>query len=54
VAVLLSHFRLTDLARRVVGVGSVGTRCYLLILTGPDGTPLILQVKEANRSVLEE
>ncbi|MGO8771341.1 MAG: DUF2252 domain-containing protein [Mycobacterium sp.] len=54
VAVLLSHFQLTDLARRVVGVGSVGTRCYLLILTGPDGTPLILQVKQANRSVLEE
>ncbi|MGB8387149.1 DUF2252 domain-containing protein [Mycobacterium sp.] len=54
VAVLLSHFQLTDLTRRVVGVGSVGTRCYLLILTGPDGTPLILQVKQANRSVLEE
>lgn len=54
VALLLSHFRLTDIALRVVGVGSVGTRCYLLILTGPDGTPLILQVKEANRSVLDE
>ncbi len=54
VAVLLSHYRLTDLARRVVGVGSVGTRCYLVILTGPDGAPLILQVKEAVRSVLEE
>lgn len=54
VAVLLSHFKLTDIAQRVVGVGSVGTRCYLLILTGPDGTPLILQVKEANQSVLEE
>ncbi len=54
VALLLSHFRVTDTARRVVGVGSVGTRCYLAILTGPDGTPLILQIKEANRSVLEE
>lgn len=54
VALLLSHFRMTDVAERVVGVGSVGTRCYLVILTGPDGTPLILQVKEANRSVLEE
>jgi uncharacterized protein (DUF2252 family) len=54
VAVVLSHFRLTDIARRVVGVGSVGTRSYLLILTGPDGTPLVLQAKEANRSVLEE
>ena len=54
VAVLLSHFRVTDLARRVVGVGSVGTRCYLAILTGPDGTPLVLQIKEATRSVLDE
>lgn len=54
VAVLLSHFRITDMALRVVGVGSVGTRCYLLILVGPNGTPLILQIKEAHRSVLEE
>jgi uncharacterized protein (DUF2252 family) len=54
IAVVLSHFQLTDIALRVVGVGSVGTRSYLLILTGPDGTPLILQVKEANRSVLDE
>ncbi len=54
IAMVLSHFQLTDIARRVVGVGSVGTRSYLLILTGPDGAPLILQVKEANRSVLEE
>lgn len=53
VAMLLSQFRLTDMARRVVGVGSVGTRCYLLILTASDGTPLILQVKQANPSVLE-
>ena len=54
VAVLLSHFRVTDVALRVVGVGSVGTRCYLAILIGPDGTPLVLQIKEARRSVLEE
>jgi len=54
VALLLSHFRPTDLALRVVGVGSVGTRCYLVILVGPNGTPLILQIKEATRSVLEE
>jgi uncharacterized protein (DUF2252 family) len=54
VAVLLSHFRVTDVALRVVGVGSVGTRCYIAVLTGPDGTPLVLQIKEANRSVLEE
>lgn len=54
IAVLLSHFQLTDIALRVVGVGSVGTRSYLAILTGPRGTPLVLQVKEANRSVLDE
>jgi uncharacterized protein (DUF2252 family) len=54
VALLLSHFRVTDIALRVVGVGSVGTRCYLAILTGPDGTPLILQIKEATKSVLDE
>ena len=52
IALLLSHFRITDIALRVVGVGSVGTRCYLVILVGPDGTPLVLQIKEANRSVL--
>ncbi|WP_018601129.1 DUF2252 domain-containing protein [Mycobacterium sp. 155] len=54
VALLLSHFQVSDVAQRVVGVGSVGTRCYLVILAGPDGTPLILQVKEAKTSVLEE
>jgi uncharacterized protein (DUF2252 family) len=54
VALLLSHFRVTDVALRVVGVGSVGTRCYLVILVGPGGTPMILQIKEATRSVLEE
>jgi uncharacterized protein (DUF2252 family) len=54
VALLLSHFRVTDIALRVVGVGSVGTRCYLAILVGPNGTPMIMQIKEATRSVLEE
>jgi len=54
VALLLSHFRVTDIALRVVGVGSVGTRCYLVILVGPNDTPLILQIKEAVRSVLDE
>jgi uncharacterized protein (DUF2252 family) len=54
IALLLSHFRATDVALRVVGVGSVGTRCYLVILVGPNGTPLILQIKEARRSVLQE
>ena len=54
VALLLSHFRITDMARRVVGVGSVGTRCYLVVLTGPAGEPLILQIKEAGTSMLEQ
>ena len=41
-------------ARKVVGVGSVGTRCYILLLLGrDDGDPLFLQVKEAQPSVLE-
>lgn len=53
IALLLSQFTLTDVARRVVGVGSVGTRCYILILEGPSGEPLVLQVKEAQTSVLE-
>ena len=54
IAVLLSHFRVTDVALRVVGVGSVGTRCYLVILVGPNDAPLVLQIKQATRSVLEE
>src|ERR1700739_1418456 len=54
IALLLSHFRVTDVALRVVGVGSVGTRCYLVIMVGPNDTPMILQNKEAVRSVLEE
>jgi uncharacterized protein (DUF2252 family) len=55
VALLLEHFHITDIVRRVVGVGSVGTRCYLVILvTGRHRTPLILQIKEATRSVLDE
>ena len=51
---LLSQYRIVDFARKVVGVGSVGTRCYLVLLVGIDESdPLILQVKEAQRSVLE-
>ncbi|WP_419818760.1 DUF2252 domain-containing protein [Glaciibacter flavus] len=53
-ALLLSQYTATDVARRVVGVGSVGTRCYIVVLTGPLGEPLVLQVKEAGRSVLNE
>ena len=50
----LEEFRYVHAARKVVGVGSVGTRCYLLLLMGRDAKdPLFLQVKEANASVLE-
>ncbi|MFJ3903888.1 DUF2252 domain-containing protein [Streptomyces sp. NPDC090025] len=53
--VLLDRFRFVDAARKVVGVGSVGTRCFILLLQGrDDGDPLFLQVKEAGRSVLEQ
>jgi len=52
VRLLLSQFELVDFVLRVVGVGSVGTRCYILLLEGPAGEPLVLQVKEASRSVL--
>jgi uncharacterized protein (DUF2252 family) len=51
---LLEGFRYVDLARKVVGVGSVGTRAWLVLLLGRDGDdPLMLQVKEATASVLE-
>ena len=51
---LLEEFRYVDLARKVVGVGSVGTRCWILLLLGrDDGDPLFLQVKETGPSVLE-
>ena len=53
--VLLEEFELTDLARKVVGVGSVGTRAYIALMLGRDGQdPLFLQMKEAEASVLEE
>ena len=51
--VILDRYRLVDIAYKVVGIGSVGTRCYILLLLAEDGDPLILQVKEARRSVLE-
>jgi uncharacterized protein (DUF2252 family) len=51
---LLHHYRFSDAARRVVGVGSVGTRCALNLLQDGDGNALILQSKEAGRSVLEQ
>ncbi|WP_210570331.1 DUF2252 domain-containing protein [Streptomyces sp. GESEQ-4] len=50
---LLRHYRLVDMARKVVGVGSVGTRCWVLLLLGrDDDDPLLLQAKEAQESVL--
>ncbi len=52
--VLVDRFRCVDVARKVVGVGSVGTRCWIALLLGRDhGDPLILQYKEAEQSVLE-
>ncbi|MFI6287811.1 DUF2252 domain-containing protein [Streptomyces sp. NPDC051018] len=51
---LLDRFQVVDVARKVVGVGSVGTRCFVVLLTGRDTEdPLFLQVKEAVHSVLE-
>jgi uncharacterized protein (DUF2252 family) len=52
---LLDRFELIDLARKVVGVGSVGTRAFIALLEGRDQEdPLFLQVKEATNSVLED
>jgi uncharacterized protein (DUF2252 family) len=51
---LLGRYRLVDIARKVVGVGSVGTRCWIMLGAAPvDGSPLFLQIKEAVASVLE-
>jgi uncharacterized protein (DUF2252 family) len=49
---LLSYFTLQDLAFKVVGVGSVGTRCLALLMTDDQDNPLFLQIKEALPSVL--
>ena len=50
---LLEQYRIVDMARKVVGVGSVGTRCWVLLLMGrSDADPVFLQVKEAQDSVL--
>ncbi len=52
---LLERFEIIDVARKVVGVGSVGTRAFIVLLQGRDeGDPLFLQVKEATASVLED
>ncbi len=52
VALLLTQYSLTDVVRRVVGVGSVGKRDYLLIVEDARHDPLLLQIKEADASVL--
>src|ERR1022692_3890487 len=50
---LLEQFEFADMARKVVGVGSVGTRCWIILMLGRDDSdPLFLQVKEAEASVL--
>jgi uncharacterized protein (DUF2252 family) len=52
---LLERFEIVDMARKVVGVGSVGTRAFIVLLQGRDaGDPLFLQIKEATASVLED
>jgi uncharacterized protein (DUF2252 family) len=51
---LIERYRVVDLARKVVGVGSVGTRAWIVLMLGRDGDdPLFLQAKEAQSSVLE-
>jgi uncharacterized protein (DUF2252 family) len=53
--VLMEKYTYADMARKVVGVGSVGTRCWIVLFTGRgDGDPLLLQVKEAPPSALSE
>lgn len=54
VALLFEHYAVADVARRVVGVGSVGTRCYLVLLQDGAGATLLMQPKQASRSVLVE
>jgi uncharacterized protein (DUF2252 family) len=51
--VLLDRYRIEDVASKVVGIGSVGTRCAVALLVSEEDHPLVLQVKEAGHSVLE-
>ncbi len=53
IRVLFERYRLVDLARKVVGVGSVGTRCLVALFSTDRDEPLLLQLKEATASVLE-
>jgi hypothetical protein len=52
-AQVLSQYRLVDFVLKVVGVGSVGTYCFLMLFVGPAGEPLLLQAKQASTSVLQ-
>jgi len=51
--VLFERYRVQDVAFKVVGIGSVGTRCYVALFASSDQHPLLLQFKEATASVLE-
>jgi len=51
--VLFDRYHFEDFAVKVVGIGSVGTRCFVGLFFSPDGHPLLLQFKEARQSVLE-
>jgi uncharacterized protein (DUF2252 family) len=53
VQTLIENYRVVDVALKVVGVGSVGTRCFIALLLDRKGAPLFLQIKEAQPSVLE-
>lgn len=50
---LLDHYHIEDTAIKVVGIGSVGTRCFVSLLLADGKDPLFLQIKEARRSILE-
>jgi hypothetical protein len=50
---LLDRYEFKDITVKVVGVGSVGTFCAIILLMGSEHDPLFLQVKEARKSVLE-
>lgn len=52
-AAVLDRYRFVDFAHKIVGVGSVGTRCMIVLLESDQGAPLFMQFKEATRSVLE-
>jgi uncharacterized protein (DUF2252 family) len=54
VRMLMQNYAFADIARRVVGVGSVGTRCWVMVFQDGDSRALLLQVKEAGRSVLAQ